>query len=131
MNRLSFNKLAVFALIFTFGISVCQGQSRGDRAPKPQKKGIFGLFSGKKSGSKVGKPKSVKQIQREQAMKKKKADEEYAKSIKESQKRTIKIQTPDVQARMKQNQKEVASREKAKKKKTTTATRKGAKKYKK
>ena len=131
MNRLSFKKLAVFALIFTFSISVCQGQSRGDRAPKPQKKGIFGLFSGKKSGSKLGKPKSVKQIQKEQAKKKKKSDEEYAKSIRESQKRTIKIQTPAVQERMKQNKKEVTSREKEKKKKTTSSTRKGAKKYKK
>jgi hypothetical protein len=131
MNRLSFRKLAVFIFIFSFVISVCEAQPGGSRGGKPQKKGIFGLFSGKKRGNRISKPKSVKQIQKEQAKKKKEDDAAYAKSVKESQKRTIKIQTPVVQERMKQNQKEVINREKAKKKKTTSSTKKAAKKYKK
>ena len=48
----------------------------------------------------------------------------------QSQKRTIDIQTPEVQARMKQNQKDSAVRDKAKKKKVKTSTKKAGKKYK-
>ena len=131
MNILSFRKLAIFVLIFSFSISVCEAQSGGNRGGSPQRKGIFGLFAGKKRGNKIGKPKSAKAIQKEQAKKKKKDDEEYAKSVKESQKRAIKIQTPEVQARMKQNKKEINSREKAKKKKTSSSSKKVSKKYKK
>lgn len=131
MNRVSFRHLLAFLFIFTIGISVCDAQTRGNRGGKPPGKGIFGLFSGNKGGSKISKPKSVKAVQKEQAKKKKKDDEEYAKSIKESQKRTVEIQTPDVQARMKQNQKDVTDREKIKKKRISSATKKGARKYKK
>jgi hypothetical protein len=117
-------------LIFLFGISLCEAQTKADRAPKPARRGLFGLFSGKRKSGKV-KAKSVQQIEKDQAKKKKKQDEEYAKSIKESKKRTIKIQTAEVQDRMKQDQKDIADREKAKKKKTSATTRKAGRKYKK
>jgi hypothetical protein len=130
MNRLSFRYLVVFMLVFLFGISLCEAQTKADRAPKPARRGLFGLFSGKRKSGKV-KAKSVQQIEKDQAKKKKKQDEEYAKSIKESKKRTIKIQTAEVQDRMKQDQKDIADREKAKKKKTSATTRKAGRKYKK
>jgi hypothetical protein len=57
-------------------------------------------------------------------------DKDYDKLIKKSQQRTIDIQTADVQERMKNNQKETIARDKAKKKNTTTATRRAGKKYK-
>jgi hypothetical protein len=130
MNRLSFRYLTVFVLIFSMGISVCNAQTGSGLAPKP--KGFLGgIFSGKKSGSKIAAPKSVNQIKKDQAKKKKKDDADYARSVKESQKRTIKIQTPEVQNRMKQDQKQIADRDKAKKKKTSPATRKAGRKYKK
>ncbi|TAL79505.1 MAG: hypothetical protein EPN88_01685 [Bacteroidetes bacterium] len=53
----------------------------------------------------------------------------YVKSVKQSQKKTIDIQTPEVQARMKQNQKDAAIRDRAKKNKVKTSTRKAGKKY--
>jgi hypothetical protein len=131
MNRLSLRQFVVFILVLIVGISVCEAQAPTDRAPKPAGKGLFGLFSGKKSSGKVSAPRKVSQIKKEQEKKKKKSDEEYAKSIVESQKRTIKIQTPAVQERMKQNKKEIAAREKAKKKKTSAASRSAGRKYKK
>jgi hypothetical protein len=131
MNNLSFRRLLVFLLVLVIGISVCNAQAFGDRAPKPEKKGLFGMFSGKKSSGKVNAPKKVSQVKKEQAKKKQKADAAYAKSIEESKKRTIKIQTPDVQERMKMNQKEIADREKAKKKKTSDASKRAARKFKK
>jgi hypothetical protein len=131
MKGLSIKQLVVFMLVFTVGISVCEAQTSPDRAPKPAGKGFFGLFSGKKSTGKPKAPKNASQVKKEQEKKKKKSDADYAKSIKESQKRTIKIQTPDVQDRMKQNKRDITAREKARKKKTSSATRKAGSKYKK
>jgi hypothetical protein len=131
MKVKSVRQLMVFILILTVGISVCDAQNSTDRAPKPERKGFFGLFSGKKSSGKVQSPKSVSATKKEQEKKKKKEDEDYAKSLKESQKRSVEIQTPDVQERMKQNQKEIKDREKAKKKRTSAQTKKAGRKYKK
>jgi hypothetical protein len=131
MNLLSVRLLVIFILVVTMGISVCDAQGSTDRAPKPEKKGLFGLFSGKKNSSKVNAPKSVSATKKEQAKKKKKQDDAYKKSIKESQERTKDIQTPVVRERMNQNQKEIKEREKAKKKKTSAQTKKAGRKYKK
>jgi hypothetical protein len=130
MKELSFRQIIFLILILSFGFSVCEAQTSTDRAPKPEKKGLFGLFSGKKSGGKANSPKSVKATKKEQEKKKKKADDEYYKSVKESQKRSVDIQTPAVQERMKQNKKETKEREKAKKKRTRAQTKKAGKKYK-
>ena len=46
----------------------------------------------------------------------KKLKKEYAKSVERSRKRAYDIQSPEVQARMKQNQKDTALRDKEKKK---------------
>lgn len=131
MKGLSIRQLVVFMLVFTMGVSVCEAQTSADRAPKPAGKGLFGLFSGKKSSGKIKAPKKASQVKKEQAKKDKKLKEDYFKSVKESQKRTIKIQTPDVQDRMKQNKKDITTREKARKKNTSAATRKAGSKYKK
>jgi hypothetical protein len=128
MKRLFFRRLVVFLFFFMIGISLCEAQ---DRAPKPARKGLFGLFSGKKNSGGVKAPKSASRVQKEQDKKKKRQDLEWAKSVKESQKRTIQIQTPEVQNRMKQDKKDIAAREKERMKKSSKATRSAAKKYKK
>lgn len=51
------------------------------------------------------------------------------KSVKRSQKRTVDIQTPEVQARMKKNKKDYILRDKDKKKKVKEGTKRAAKKY--
>lgn len=132
MNRLSFRRLMVFLLvIFTVGISVCDAQPQGTGPVGRTKHGLFGISLGKKKDSGVKAPKSAKQVQRDQAKKKKKEEADYVKSVKESQKRAVKIQSPEVQSRMKQNQKDITAREKTKKTKNSTSTKKAAKKYKK
>jgi hypothetical protein len=55
---------------------------------------------------------------------------DYDKSIRRSQKRTIDIQTPEVQKRMKQNKKDFSARDKEKRKNVKAATRRAGKKYK-
>jgi hypothetical protein len=130
MRGLFVRQLMVFILVSIVGIAACGAQTP-DRAPKPEKKGLFGLFSGKKSSGKVQSPKSVSATKKEQEKKKKKENEDWAKSVKESQKRSVNIQTPDVQERMKKNEKEIKEREKTKKKKTASQTKKAGRKYKK
>ena len=51
------------------------------------------------------------------------------KSVKRSQKRTVDIQTPEVQARMKKNKKEVIIRDKDNKKKMKDGSKRAGKKY--
>jgi hypothetical protein len=131
MSILSIRYFTVFVIIFSLGISVCEAQPSGRSGGTNRGKGLFGIFSGKKSSSRIKAPKTVGQVKKEQEKKEKKFKEDYVKSLAESQKRTIKIQSPDVQDRMKQNQKEIIAREKAKKKKTSSSARKAERKYKK
>lgn len=131
MDSLYIKKVLVFSLIFTVGISVSDAQDSGSGGGRHSGKGLFGIFPGKKRGSKVKAPKSVNQVKKEQEKKDKKLKEDYVKSIRESQKRTVKIQSPEVRDRMKQNQKDIKAREKTKKAKTSASTKKAAKKYKK
>jgi hypothetical protein len=66
---------------------------------------------------------------RKQEANDRKLQKAYDKSIKQSQKRTIDIQTPEVQQRMKQNKKDLTLREKQKKKKGSEHTKGANKKY--
>lgn len=126
MKRLSFRQLIVILLVFSVGFSLCEAQ---DRAPKPAKKGLFGLFSGKKKPGSIRAPRSAGQVKKEQEKKKKQNDLAWAKEVKESQKRAIQIQTPEVRNRMKQDQKDTEAREKARMKKSAKAARSAGKKY--
>jgi hypothetical protein len=85
--------------------------------------------SGKKKTVQVKKNISARRVLKRQSAKDRKKDRDYKKFIKRSQKRTIEIQTPEVQARMKKDKKDSAARDKAKKKKTRTSSRKAGKKY--
>jgi hypothetical protein len=126
MKRLSFRQLILFFLVYSFGFSISEAQ---DRAPKPAKKGLFGLFSGKKKQGSIKAPRIDSQVKKEQDKKEKQKNLAWAKAVKESQKRTIRIQTPEVQNRMKQDQKDIAAREKARMKKSSKTTRSAGKKY--
>jgi negative regulator of sigma E activity len=118
----------VFFLSFILLVSAsCEAQTanKSGLGPAP-KRGIFHIFRGKGKQ----KPKSVAHIQKEQDKKDKKKQAEYAKSIKQNQQRSFQIQTPEVQTRMKQNQKDITDREKARKKKVSSSSKKVRKKYK-
>jgi hypothetical protein len=131
MSSSCFKRLNVITIIFIICFSVCDAQQSGSGPAGHTKTGFFTRIFSKKSSKGVKKPRSAKQVKKEQEKKDKKKQQEYAKSVKATQQRTYKIQTPEAQARMKQNQKDTEEREKAKKKKTAESSKKARKKYKK
>jgi len=131
MNRISFRQLIITILIFVIFISFCDAQPVGTGPVGRTKRGFFSRIFVKKQNTGVKKPKSASQVKKEKEKKDKIKREANAKSSSETQKRTHKLQTPEVQARMKQNQKDIIEREKARKKKTSESTRKARQKYKK
>jgi hypothetical protein len=119
--------LSLFLLLLIIG--TCSAQlSHRKRGVKAEKE-LFGKSIGNKKKVKVKEPRKVLKAKKTQEAKERKLKSDYAKSIKKSQQRTLDIQTPEVQARMKNNQKESAIRDKVKKKKVRSSTKTAAKKY--
>lgn len=75
-------------------------------------------------------PRKAKKAQKKQDKKEQEKKKAVKDGSKETRKRSFEIQSADVQARMKQNQKDTAARDKAKKKSNKARTKQGAKKYK-
>jgi len=129
MRSSSIKKFLIFSLLLVFGITFCEARAL-DRPPAAkQTKGA--VKSAPRKGKKVGikGPKSVKKVQREQAAKDRRKKKDYENYVKENQKRSIEIQTPEVQSRMKQNIKNADNNYKAKKKKNASSTRRAGNKY--
>ena len=130
MNKLSVKRIFIILFILTFAVSSANSQIFRKNASRKAEKDLFGTSLSKKKAPKVKEPRSVTRAKKKQEAKKRKLDKDYAKFIKKSQKRTIDIQTPEVQERMKQDKKDTAARDKEKKKKIRSGTRKAGKKYK-
>jgi hypothetical protein len=90
---------------------------------------LSGISEGNYNDPKVKEPRKVIRAKRKQEANDRKLKREYADLNKKSQKRSIDIQTPEVQARMKQNRKDSAAKDKAKKKNIRRTTRSAGKKY--
>lgn len=82
-----------------------------------------------RSSRHYGESKAAKKAKKQQEKRQKKLKSDYYKSVKKSRERTIEIQTPEVQKRMKEDIVKMGERDKARKKRSGNATRKGAKKY--
>ena len=129
MNYLYIRRFILFILLTVFILGTCNAQFSHKSSPKNPEKELFGKR--RNSGKKVIKePRSVHKAKKEQEKNEKRLKKEYAQSVKRSRQRTYDIQSPEVQARMKQNQKDTALRHKEKKKKIKAGTKKAGKKYK-
>jgi hypothetical protein len=126
MNNLSAKKL--FLILFLFSLAI--GSSNGQLFHKNPEKALFGKTVSRKREAKVKEPRSVLRAKRKQEANDRRLKRNYDKSVKRSQKRTVDIQTPEVQARMKQNKKDITIRDRGKKKNIETATKGAEKKYK-
>jgi hypothetical protein len=127
MNRLSSIKFVSFVLMFLLSTCICSilqattGAMATNEIPEslPQRK-----------KTNIKKPMSAKKAQKQAEAKDKKRRKESDQYIKWNRKRSIEIQTPEVQQRMKQNVKDANARYKAKKKNSTSRTKKAGRKYK-
>jgi hypothetical protein len=128
MNRISVRQLLMLFLIICLTASGCNAQIFHKTPRNPERK-LFGKSLTKKE-VKVKEPRAVEKAKKTQKKKEDKLKKDYNNYVADSKKRAFKIQTADVQARMVQNQKDITSREKAKKKKTSSTTRKAGRKYK-
>jgi hypothetical protein len=94
---------------------------------QPSKKGIFGRRNKSEVNSKIARNPGKAKRQQDKKLRKQKRD--YGKFVEGSRKRSIEIQTPEVQERMKQNNKNADANYKIKKKKTAAKSRKAGRKY--
>lgn len=124
MNKLYLKCFLLLAFLSFFVMS----NSSAQLFHKNPEKSLFGKSNRKEV--KIKEPSKVHKAKKAQEAKDRKSDRDKAKSVRESQKRTIDIQSPEVKTRMKNNNKEVASRDKIHKKKNRSATKSGARKYK-
>ena len=123
-------KIFLFVFILSLGIGSCNAQLFHKNASRNVERKLFGKSLGKKKEVKVKEPRSVLKAKKKQEANTRKLKSDYEKYVGKSRKRAIDIQTPEVQERMKQNQKNSAARDKAKKKKVKTSAKKAEKKYK-
>jgi len=126
MNKLSITKL----FLFLFVLSLATGSGNAQIFHKNPEKQLFGKAHRNNKEVKVKEPRSVLKAKRKQEANDRRLEKNYEKSVRKSQKRTIDIQTPEVQARMKQNKKDTIVRGKEKKKKVKANSQKAGKKYK-
>jgi hypothetical protein len=129
MNKLSTIKFLFFAIVFSFAVTISQAQNIQKPPSQKQGKGLFSIFSGKNKNVRTKGPVSAKASRKKQEANDKKLKKEGAIYVKKNRERSIKIQSPEVQARMKQNVKDSEAKYKAKKKNNSTRTRKAGKKY--
>ena len=126
MNNISLRKLFLFIFILILAIGSCNAQIF-HRNPEKQ---LFGKTPGIKKEPKVKESRTVLRAKKKQEVNDRKLKRDYDKSIRRSQKRTIDIQTPEVQKRMKQNKKDYTTRDKEKRKNVKATSRRAGKKYK-
>lgn len=123
-------KILLFWFIFFLASGSSGASSSFETRPSKMNMKISVRMSGNNKEVIINQPRAAGKAKKKQEAKDKKIKKDYAKSIKDSQKRTIAIQTPEVQARMIQNQKDSDARDKLKKKKVKSGTKSAAKKYK-
>jgi hypothetical protein len=127
MNRLPHRKvLVIFSIVVALFTASCNSRFFGGILPH---KPASGEISSRSSRN-YKEQRQVRRAKKIQAKRQKSNKKAYNRAVERSQKRTYEIQTPEVKARMKQNQADISAREKAKSKKQKAASRKGREKYK-
>jgi hypothetical protein len=129
MNYLYMRRFLLSIFFTSFLIVTCDAQFSHKSSPKNPEKGLFGKSGGNSRKVKSKEPRSVLKATRKQEKNEKKLKKEYAQAVERSRKRTYDIQSPEVQARMKQDQKNTALRDKEKKKNFKANSKKAGKKY--
>jgi hypothetical protein len=123
-------KLLLMMFILYLGIHSGDAQIFQKGGLRHADRGSVSKSSNRRKEVKVREPRSVMKAKKKQEAQDRQIKREYNKYIKWSRKRTLDIQTPEVQARMKKDRKDAASRDKAKKKIVKAGSKKAGRKYK-
>jgi alpha-L-fucosidase len=126
MNKINIRK--TFFLFFLLSITI--ELSNAQIFHKNPEKSLFGKTTVNKKASNTKEQKSVGRSKKKQEANDRKLDRIYEKAIRQSQKRSFDIQSPEVKDRMKQNKKEYKARDREKKKKDKSGNKKARGKYK-
>ncbi len=127
MKYFPFKKLFFVFLILFCAVSVCEAQ-RYKRSIRNPERELFGKSLNNKTVKYKESP-SIVRAKKKQAANEKKLNKEYDAHVKESRKRSVEIQSPEVKARMLENRKESDLKYKEKKKNRAERSKKPARKY--
>jgi hypothetical protein len=127
MKDFQFKKLFLIFLILFYAVSLCEAQ-RYKRSIRNPERELFKKSLNTKTVKYRESP-SIVRAKKKQAANEKKLDKEYDAHIKESRKRSVEIQSPEVKTRMLENRKESDLKYKEKKKNRTERSKKTARKY--
>jgi hypothetical protein len=127
MKDFPFKKLFFIFLILFCAVSVCEAQ-RYKRSIRNPERELFKKSLNNKTVKYRESP-SIVRAKKKQAAKEKKQDKEYNAFVKESRKRSVEIQSPEVRTRILENRKESDLKYKEKKKNRTERSKKIARKY--
>jgi hypothetical protein len=117
-------------VILTSASIECSAQRRPKTGGNTKRDTFFyKLFHPEKKAGKPEGPRSATKAIRKQQKAEEDKKKEYNEFVSDSKKRAYEIQTPKVQERMKQNKIEIREREKNRKKKNSSNTRQGSRKY--
>jgi hypothetical protein len=130
MNNLSVRKFFILLIVFSLAITVCEAQNFKKTNSRNPERRLFGKSLNKRK-VKIKEPRVVIKAKKKQKADEKKLKKEYEKLIRQSKKRALEIQSPEVRARMIQNLKDSNLREKERRKNSRASTKKAARKYRK
>jgi hypothetical protein len=129
MNNLSVKKFLIVVFALSLTLSSCNAHLLYKIGLRNPERGLFGKTRVNKKEAKVKEPRKVTKAKKKQAAKDKKDKKDAARADVLSRKRTIEIQTPEVQARMKQNKIDSDNRDKIKRKNKKKSSKMGKEKY--
>jgi hypothetical protein len=127
MKILSARRFFTLSVILIIVLSTGAAQENKRYVRNPEKN-LFGKSLNTKK-ARVKESPGVVRAKKKQAAAKKKEDKEYAAYVKRNREHSLKIQSPEVRNRMKENRKATDSNYKLKKKKAGDNTKKAGKKY--
>lgn len=126
MNKLRLTKMIVLTISCCFVVQSCNSSLFTKSVFNKTERNIAGS---KRSSPKVREPRKVLQAKKQQEKRQAKIDKDYDKFVKNSRKRSYEIQSADVKARMKQNESNIAARDRAKDKKIKSDSKNRARKF--
>lgn len=122
-------KFFLVLFLLYMGIASCNSRIFHKGSSGKAGRELFGKSKIRKNDAKVREPRAVRRAKKKLEAQDRKLKREYKKFIKWSRKRSIDIQTPDVKARMKQDKKDTAARNRVKKKIVRSDSKKAGRKY--